>query len=112
VGSGLGVNAGCAGAGLGAAATGAGALGTGVGAAAGVGVGAAMGCAGAGAALAAEDAALRAEGGAWISKAFRQIEQRARTPPAGILAGSTRKIVLQCVHWAFMSPRWSASCRA
>ncbi|HLM66923.1 MAG TPA: hypothetical protein VK358_05305, partial [Longimicrobium sp.] len=37
------------------------------------------------------------------SKTPRQMEQRTRTPPAGTLAGSTRKTVLQCVHWAFMA---------
>jgi hypothetical protein len=31
------------------------------------------------------------------------MEQRARTPPAGTLRGSTRKTVLQWVHWTFMN---------
>jgi hypothetical protein len=39
-----------------------------------------------------------APAGTPISNTPRQMEQRARTPPAGIFCGSTRKTVLQCEH--------------
>ncbi|HSU13547.1 MAG TPA: hypothetical protein VLK66_05565 [Longimicrobium sp.] len=89
------------GAGVGAgAATGAGVgVGTDAGAAtgAGAGWGAEAGAAtGAGAGVATD--ALPSAAGAETSNTARQMEQRARTPPAGTLAGSTRKTVLQLVH--------------
>jgi len=52
-----------------------------------------VGAASAGAAAVADSA-----WGAGTSKTARQMEQRARTPPAGTLRGSTRKTVLQLVH--------------
>jgi hypothetical protein len=103
-----------AGAAAGAAATGWGAgagaaAGTGTGCGAGIGVGdddaagraSAVGVVAGRTSVAtggvAADAVPSAEG-AGTSNTERQIEQRARTPPAGTLRGSTRKTVLQLVH--------------
>ncbi len=47
---------------------------------------------------AAAAGAAAAWGGAGTSKTARQMELRARTPPAWSLRGSTRKTVLQLVH--------------
>ncbi|HEX4632639.1 MAG TPA: hypothetical protein VH163_02330 [Gemmatimonadales bacterium] len=71
-----------------------GAAGGGAGAAIGIGAGGGMGTGGAGAAAAASVGVGAAVAG-WVpfeetGNTFEHTEQRARTPPAGTFAGSTR----------------------
>jgi len=76
----------------GAGARGAGGGGANAGAALGAGSNATARAAGAGAAATAR-AAVAPAGGAPTENTVRHTEQRARTPPAGTLAGSTRNTV-------------------
>ena len=84
--------AGMDGRGIAAGARGAGGGGANAGAALGAGSNATARAAGAGAAATAR-AAVAPAGGAPTENTVRHTEQRARTPPAGTLAGSTRNTV-------------------